>query len=114
MSSTTFLVMLLLPSFAFAFHVLAALYGVGRAYLALSWAPVALFAVTQVLEPLSKYQPATINWAALSEAVAWAGLAQCCLGVALAVRAIWRRQGYAGLLLATCLAGLPYLLHARG
>ncbi len=114
MSSTTFLVMMLLPSLAFAFLVLAALYGVGRAYLALCWVPVALFAVARILEPLSKYQPSTINWAALSEAAAWAGLAQCLLGVALAAHAVWRRQGYTGLLLAACLAGLPYLLHARG
>ena len=76
--------------------------------------PLALFAGARVLEPLSKYQPATINWAALSEAVAWAALAQCFLGVALVARAVRRSQGYAGLLLAACLTGVPYLLHARG
>lgn len=113
MSSTSFLVMLLLPSFAFAFLVLAALYGVGRAYLALSWVPVALFAATRILEPMSKYQPSAINWAELSEAVAWAGLAQCCLGVALAARAVWLKQGYPGLLLAACLAVVPCVLNAR-
>ena len=111
MSSTTFSVMLLLPSFAFAFLVLATFYGAGRAYLALSWVPVAMFVVTRILEPLSKYLPSTANWAELSEAVAWAGLMQCCLGVALAARAVLRREAYAGLLLAACLAAVPYLLH---
>ena len=111
MSSTTFSVMLLLPSFAFAFLVLASLYGAGRAYLALSWVPAAMFVVTRILGPLSKYLPSTTNWAELSEAVAWAGLMQCCLGVALAARAVWRREAFAGLLLlAACLAGVPYLL----
>jgi len=114
MSSTSFLVMLLLPSFAFAFLVLASLYGAGRAYLALCWVPCASFAVARILEPLSKYQPSTVNWAELSEAVAWAGLLQGCLGVVLAARAVRRREGYAWLLLAACLAVVPYLLHARG
>jgi hypothetical protein len=47
------------------------------------------------------------------QAVAWMGLVQCALGVALAARAAWRRQSYAGLVVAACLAVVPYLLRAR-
>ena len=42
MPSTAFLVMLMLPSFAFAFLVLATFHNAGRAYVALSWMPGAL------------------------------------------------------------------------
>jgi hypothetical protein len=113
MPSTAFLVMLMLPSFAFAFLVLATFYGAVRAYVALSWMPAALYVVIYVLQQLSKYQPSAISWPEILQAVAWTGLVQCALGAALAARAALRGQGYAGLLAAACLAVVPYLLRAR-
>ena len=113
MPSTAFHVMVMLPSFAFAFLVLATFYGVGRAYVALSWMPAALYIVIYVLRQLSKFQPSVIDWPEMLQAVAWMGLVQCALGVALAARAAWRRQSYAGLVVAACLAVVPYLPRAR-
>ena len=113
MPSTTFHVLLMLPSFAFVFLVLATFYGVRRAYLALSWVPVVLFVLTYTLQQLSAYQPYPTNWPDILLAVAWTGLSQCALGVVLAARAAWRRQRCVGLLLAACLATVPFLLRAR-
>jgi hypothetical protein len=105
--------MVMLPSFAFAFLVLATFYGAGRAYVALSWMPAVLYVVIDVLQQLSKFQPSVIDWPEMLQAVAWVGLVQCALGVALAARAVWHRQSYVVLLLAACLAVTPYLLRAR-
>lgn len=113
MPSTVFHVMLFLPSFAFAFLVLATFYGVRRAYFALCWVPLVLFVLIKVLGQLSVYSPSHVNWPDVTQAVVWTGLAQCGLGVALGARAARRRQSYAGLLVATCLAATPYLLGNR-
>ena len=110
MPSTAFHVMVMLPSFAFAFLVLATFYGVRRAYLALAWVPVALFLLVNVFGNLSAYQPSPVNWPALSQAVGWTGLVQCALGTALGARDIWRGESCVGLLLAACLTAVPYML----
>jgi hypothetical protein len=109
MLTTFFYVLLLLTSFAFVFAVLAALYDARRAYLSLAWAPPALYAVVLALRHLSEYAGSRIRWDEILLAVAWAGLAQCALGFALAAVVARRGEGRAGLLLASCLAGLPYL-----
>lgn len=114
MPSTSFQVLLFLPSFAFAFLVLATFYGVRRAYLALCWVPFVLFALINVLWQLSAYQPSHVSWPDVSQAIALTGLAQFALGLALCVRAARMGRSYAGLLVAACLAATPYLLSARG
>ena len=110
MSSTTFDVMILLPSFAFAFAVLASFYGARRAYVALSWVPVALLVTVCALQQASQFLPHPPYWSQFRLAVGWAALIQGLFGVLLAARAAWRGQSCIGLLLATCLAGVPYLL----
>ena len=110
MSSITFNVLLLLPSFALVFAVLASLYGARRAYVALSWVPVALLVMVYALQQISKFQPYPIYGSHVRVAVGWAALVQCLFGAALAARAAWRGQGWTGLLVASCLAGVPYLL----
>ncbi len=110
MSSTTFSVRLLLPSFALVFAVLASLYGARRAYVALSWVPFALFVMVYALQQISEFQPYPIYGPDVRLAVGWAALVQCLFGVVLAARAAWRGQGCPGLFLAACLAGAPYLL----
>ena len=110
MSSTVFQVMVMLPSFAFLFLVLATFYGARRAYFALSWVPTALFLLVNVFRDLSAYQPSPVNWPALSQAVVWTGLAQCAVGAALIARDIWRGENCVGLFPAACLAAVPYML----
>lgn len=110
MSSTVFHVMVMLPSLAFAFLVLATFYGVRRAYFALCWVPAVLFALVNVFWQLPVYQPSAINWPAMSQAVLWTGLAQCALGAALVARDVRRGVSCVGLLLAACLTAVPYLL----
>ena len=110
MSSITFNVLLLLPSFALVFAVLASLYGARRAYVALSWVPVALLVMVYALQQISEFQPYPIYGPHVRMAVGWAALVQCLFGTALAARAAWRGQGWTGLLVASCLAGVPYLL----
>lgn len=112
MFTTFFYVLLLLPSLAFIFAVLAALYDAGRAYLALSWVPPTLFVLVVALQRLSKYARPEVPWDGILLAVAWTGLLQCLMGFALAARAARRRQSWFGLLVASCLAGLPYLFRA--
>ena len=109
MFTALFYVLLLLPSFACVFAVLAALYDARRAYVALSWVPPTLFVLVRLFEQLSKYARPGVNWHEILLAVAWTGLAQCLLGFALAARAARLRQSWVGLLLASCLAGTPYL-----
>lgn len=113
MPSTAFHVMLFLPSFAFAFLVLATFYGARRAYLALCWVPFVLFVLVNLFRQLSAYQPSNVNWPDVSQAVVLTGLAQCAFGFALGVRAARHGRGYAGLLVAACLAAVPYLFSPR-
>ena len=104
-----FYCLLLLPSLAFVFAVLAALYDARRAYLSLCWAPPALYVIVVVLQHLSKYAESRVYWDEILLAVAWTGLLQCLSGFALAARAVRRREDWVGLLIASCLAGIPYL-----
>ena len=113
MSATPLYVTLLLTSFGFALAALSSLYGVRRAYLALSWVPAAAFAVVAALWRLSQYQPSAVNWPDVVMAVAWTGLIQCVVGAALAARAAWRGKSCAGLLIAACLSGVPFLIRTQ-
>jgi hypothetical protein len=110
MTSTLFNVSVMLPSFVFALLVLATFYGVGRAYVALSWVPAAAYALTCVMGRLSVYHASAADWPALSQAVALTGMAQCAVGVALLARAARRREGCFGLLLGSCLTAVPFVL----
>jgi hypothetical protein len=109
--TTAFSVLVLLPSMAFAFLVLSTFYGARRAYLALCWIPVALFAVIYVFRQLLAFDPSQGFWMGdVLEAVRLASLVQGCLGVVLAVRTYRRRQSLIELIPATCLAVLPFFL----
>ncbi len=113
MSSTSFHVLLFLPSLAFIFLVLATFYGARRAYLALCWVPFVLFVLVNVLRQFSAYQPSPVNWPDVSQAIALTGLAQFALGLALCVRAARTGRSYAGLLVAACMTAVPCLLGDR-
>ena len=113
MISTAFYVFLLLPSLFFAFMVLSTFYGARRAYLALSWIPVTLFLLIYLFQGLLSFQHSPSSWPAeMFLAVGWTSMVQAALGFVLTIRAYERRKGYVSLLLATCLALLPFIFRA--
>lgn len=93
--------------------MLSTFYGVRRAYLALSWIPIALFLLIYEFQQLLSFQHTPRSWPAeMFLAVGWTSLIQAALGVALAIRAAYRREGYISLLIATCLVILPFIFRA--
>ena len=110
---TSFYVFLFLPSVAFAFLVLSTFYGSRRAYFAIAWIPITCLLLIAAFQRLASFQQSSDHWLEeLSRAVIWVSLAQCSLGIVLAVRAYWQRGNWFGLLLASFLAGLPFLMNA--
>lgn len=111
--STAFYVLILLPSLFFAFITLSTFYDARRAYMAISWVPVALFLVIYVFQRLLSFQHSPERWPAeMFLAVGWASLAQAALGLFLTVRAYRRREGLAGILIATCLVIIPFIFRS--
>jgi hypothetical protein len=111
MNSTRFAVFLFLPTVFFAYGVLATFYGARRAYFAISWIPTAFFLTIYGLGQLLVFQNSPDNWAfRFLPAVAWISLIQSVFGVMLALRAYWKREEVASLLMAAALAGLPFFL----
>lgn len=113
MSMTGFLVFLLLPSMAFVFVVLTTFYGARRAYFAISWIPLTLFLLVFVFRQLFNFQHAQGLWAGeLFQVVGWASLVQALLGGGLIIRAYRKRQSCIGLVVATCMTALPFIIRA--
>ena len=111
--SLAFYVLLLLPSLAFAFSMLATFYGARRAYLALSWIPVTLFLLIYLFQQLLSFQHSPESWPVeMFLAVGWTSLVQAALGLVLAGRAYRRREGFITILLATCLVIIPFIFRA--
>lgn len=111
--SLIFYVLLLLPPLFFAFGILSTFYGARRAYLAISWIPVALFLLVYVFRQLLSFQHSPSSWPEeMFLAVGWTSLIQAALGVGLAVRAFYRREGFISLLLAACLVILPFFFRS--
>lgn len=110
MISTAFYVFLLLPSLLFAFLVLQTFYGARRAYLALSWIPDTLFLLIYLFQRLLSFQHSPSSWPAeMFLAVGCTSMVQAALGFVLTIRVYDRGKGYISLLLATCLAALPFI-----
>jgi hypothetical protein len=110
MISSTFYVLLLLPSLFFAFAVLATFYGVRRAYLSLSWIPITLFLLIYIFRQLLNFQHSQDSWpVTMFFAVGWTSLIQSIVGIVLAVRAYRRREGFISLLIASCLMIIPFI-----
>lgn len=111
--SLIFYVLLLLPSLAFAFMMLATFYGARRAYLALSWIPLTLFLLIYEFQQMLSFQHAPASWPAeMFLAVGWTSLVQAGMGIVLTIRAYKRREGFVSILLATCLVLIPFILRA--
>ena len=110
-NSTRFAVFLFLPTVMFAYGVLATFYGARRAYLSICWIPLAFFLVLYGLGQMLVFQHAPVNWTeTVLPAVAWIGLIQAIFGLGLASEAFRKKQEVASLLMAACLAGLPFFL----
>lgn len=108
---TIFYVLIILPSIAFSFLVLSTFYGLRRAYFAISWIPLTAFLLLRLFQQLLAFDPIQGHRTReLLTVIAWAGLAQCGLGLALAARALYLKHRFIGLLIVACLALLPFLL----
>ncbi|MGB9178708.1 MAG: hypothetical protein WCB68_05615, partial [Pyrinomonadaceae bacterium] len=78
-----------------------------------SWIPVTLFLLIYEFQQLLSFQKSPSSWPAdMFLAVGWASLIQAALGIALAIRAYYRREGYSSLLTATCLVILHFIFRA--
>jgi hypothetical protein len=108
--STTFYVLILLPSVAFAFLVLTTFYGERCAYFAISWAPVSFSLLLSVLGGLAYFGESAGGWLEdLACAITWISLVQCSLGLVLTIKAYRQGSRWFALLLAAFLAGVPFL-----
>jgi hypothetical protein len=62
------------------------------------------------ISAVAQFQHSPSSWPAeMFLAVGWTSMAQAALGFVLTIRAYDRRKGYISLLLATCLALLPFI-----
>lgn len=91
--------------------MLATFYGAKRAYLSMSWIPTVFSLVLYALGRMLIFQHARVNWTEqVLPAVAWIGLIQAFFGLVLASIAFGKREPTLSLMLAACLAGLPFFL----
>jgi hypothetical protein len=101
----------LIPSMLFVYVVLTTFYGANRAYLAISWLPIALLLVIWIFRLLLNFQHLSDEWwRGLATTIGWASLVQAALGICLVTRALFRKQGTISLVLATSAAASPFLL----
>lgn len=107
-----FIVFLLLPSMALALVILATFYGIDRAYFAVAWVPLVLFLLVLGFQEIRTFQHLTDTWPSSALwALAWSSLVQGLVGVVLGFRAFHRRQPISGLLLATALVLIPFIVN---
>jgi len=111
MPSGLLLALVLIPSMLLVYVVLATIYGGNKAYIAISWLPIAYVLVIRVFQLLLEFQHLSDEWwRSLATIVGSASLVQAGLGVGLIVRSQYRHQGSIGLLLATLLSAFPFFL----
>jgi hypothetical protein len=101
----------LIPSMILVFVILTTFYGSTRAYLAISWFPLALVLSIFVIRQLLAFQNLSEEWwLDLTRTIGWASLVQFGLGIALLVRSIYEKEQNVFLLAASSLSLLPFLL----
>ncbi|HET6671518.1 MAG TPA: hypothetical protein VFH15_14925 [Pyrinomonadaceae bacterium] len=111
MPSGLLISLVLIPSMLLAYVVLTTFYGANRAYIAISWLPLAYVLIIWAFILVLDFQHIPDEWwRGLLITLGWAGLAQAALGVALIVRAISKREGAIGVTLATLLSASPFFL----
>jgi hypothetical protein len=101
----------LIPSMLFVYAMLTTFYGVNRAYIGISWLPIAFAFVIWLFELAVRFQNLSDEWwRELAATLAWASLVQAALGIALVARSFYRREGVAGLIIATTASASPFLV----
>ena len=104
MFEAAFTILLVLPSFAMVFVVLTTYVGTARAYVALSWVPLALVGVLWAFRQLDFLGHPAGDLGTIARAIRWTVLVQTAFGVVLVFGAASRRDPWAGGLLAATLA----------
>lgn len=106
MTSTLLVTLGLIPSMFFAFAVLSTFYGTTKAYVAISWLPLALGLNIWAARLLVAFAGSSDRWCQdLAGTIAWASLVQAGLGVGLFAYAVYKRRPVVILMIATLLSG---------
>lgn len=103
--------LVLIPSMLLAYVVLTTFYGANRAYIAISWLPLAFILTTWIFIQLMQFQHLSDQWwRDLAGTIHWASLFQTGLGMGLIARTIWRHESVIGVLLATLVSLAPFFV----
>jgi hypothetical protein len=98
-----------------AYVMLTTFYGANRAYIAISWLPLAFLLTIWVFIQLMQFQHLSDQWwRDLAGTIGWASLFQTGLGMGLITRTLWRRERAIGLSLATLLSLSPFFARLLG
>jgi hypothetical protein len=103
--------LVLIPSMLFAYVVLTTYYGANKAYIAISWVPLAIILIIWLFMLVLDFQHLSDEWwHGLARSVGWTSVFQAVLGIGLIVRALCQRRGALGVSLATLLTAAPFFL----
>ena len=108
MPSGRLISLVLIPSLLPAYVVLTTFYGANRAYIAITWLPLAFILTTWIFIQLMQFQHLSDQWwRDLAGMIQRASLFQTALGVGLLARTLWRHESAIGVLLATLVSLAP-------
>ena len=113
METSTYAMLLFLPSIGIVYVVLASFYGPRRAYEAISWIPLALLFVLWGFRRLETLTEPLWDLAPFGAALALTSLVQALAGVALLSTALARRQPWLALAAAVVVSAVPYVATPR-
>ena len=100
-----------IPSMIFAYVVLTTFYGANKAYLGISWFPLASSLLIGLMTIVLGFRHLPDEWwRGLAVAIARVSMIQVALGIVLLIRALRRRKGAIGVSFATLLSASPLLL----
>ena len=111
MPSGLLISLVLIPSMLLAYLVLTTFYGANRAYIAISWLPLAFILTIWLFIQLIQFQHLSDQWwRDLAGTIQWATLFQTALGMGLLTRALWRHESAIGVLLGTLVSLAPFFV----
>lgn len=98
----------LIPSMFFVYVILTTFYGANRAYVAISWLPLAFLLTIWAFTRILSFQHLSNQWwLDLADTVRWVTWVQVALGLGLVARALWRRKVAIAVAIATVLTASP-------
>jgi hypothetical protein len=111
MNHTIFAVSLLLPAVALCLVILSTFYGWAKAYLAISWVPMALYLIIFMFLSMD-YQPGihTVNLNLMLKAVGWTSFIQGLVGVVITLASSIKKEDWVIPGIAALIAVLPFFL----